>query len=271
MKTCASQKRAIRFSAFALAGIALFSVVFIGNFRGKNTRADSLSHTETEVLGFDPAKIEQLSPIGLPAAAQYPKPGFDGTVAQVSPAWSAPSILPDGLAHIDPDNPQSPPVRDFTITQCWEGSLHGGAFTLQTFCDFNLSEGNPSDGGSCYIALKTGEKVFVTPVDRLEILVNFCGPMAVFIRNAMSYDALAINLQSGNEVEASGDKMYLLACARPFDPNHSPVLPSHVMGISRQAAVYPVSQTSASTANPFENSENTALWEEAWEHRIGHS
>lgn len=214
-------------------------------------------------------QIEQSSPIKLPAAVQYPKPKFDGTVTQVDPAWSTASVVPKDRAHIDPDNVQSLPVKDFTITQCWQGNVQGNPFILQAYCNFDLSKKGRTDGGDCYIALKIGKKAFVTPVDKFETLVNFCGPMAIFIRNSMSYNALAIDLRNGNEVETGNHAMYSLACAQPFDLSHPPAVPSNVMGISRQIAVYPVSQTSASAPNPFGDQENGTLWREAWGHRIG--
>ena len=264
-------KMAVIMTALVLAAVLSLIVLFYipGFGRAKAAAANPNADISVDGSEFGRAQIEQSAPIELPAAAQYPKPMFDGTVVQVDPAWSAPSVVPAGSAHIDPDHPQSLPVQDFTITQCWEGKIRGSEFILQTYCDFDLSKGGQSGGGACYLAWKTGGKVYVTPVDKFETLVNFCGPMAVFIRNSMSYDVLAINLQSGNEVEASGDEMYSLACAQPFDPSHPPAIPTRVMGISQQVDVYPVSQMSASVSNPFNDPKNPTLWMEAWEHRIG--
>jgi beta-lactamase regulating signal transducer with metallopeptidase domain len=260
-------------SVSVLVAVALLTVSSVLVFGGTkalaaNKSADISAHTNVDVSGLG-STIEQSSPVQLPAAAKYPKPMFDGTVTQVSPAWDTPSVIPDNYMHIDPDNAQSLPVKDFTITQCWEGKVQGNAFILQTYCNFDLSGKGQSGGEECYVALKTGNKVYVTSVDKFETLVNFCGPMVIFIRNSMSYDVLAIDLRNGNEVEASSDAMYSLACAQPFDLGHSPIIPSHVMGISKQIATYPVSQISASVSNPFNNQENSALWAEAWGHRIG--
>ncbi len=224
------------------------------------------SLSDITVSGFDQMHIEKSLPIQLPSATQYPKPAFDGTVTEVSPAWNEPSVIPDDYAHIDPDNLQSPPVKDFTITQCWKGAVQDKTFILESYFDFSESA---YQSGWSYVALKTGRKVYITAVDPFDTLVSFCGPMVVFVRNSMSYTVMPIDLQTGNLVAESSDEIRSLAFAPPFDPSQSPNIPPYVKGITQKVATYPVCQTSASMPNPFNNPKSKTFSEEAWKHRIG--
>lgn len=264
-------KKVVALSVFLCSIVVLITAITLMVSYAPKTAssksADTSSQTGIKILGFGP--IEQSLPVKLPSATQYPKPSFSGTVTQISPAWRTQSIMPVSDAHICPDVPQSLPVNNFTITQCWKGEVQGNEFVLQTYCNFNLLKGQ-SSGGDCYIALKTGNKVYVSPIDKAEILVNFCGPMVVFIRCAMSYDLTVIDLRNGSMVEADSDKMRSLASVQPYDPDHVPSIPTQVMGISKNIASYPVSQISASAPNPFlGDKKDSQVWKEAWEHRIG--
>lgn len=272
-----NKRKSIKIVSIALlcvgGAITVFILTVNGTKRpsplaGKDVVSGSnvFSLSDITVSGFDQSHIEQSLPIQLPPAAKYPKPAFDGTVTEVSPAWNELSVIPDGYTHIDPDNLQSPPVKDFTITQYWKGKVQDKTFILESYFDFSESA---HQSGWSYVALKTGGKVYITAVNPFDTLVSFCGPMVVFVRNSMSYTVMPIDLQTGNLAEGSSDEIRSLAFAPPFDPSQSPNIPPYVMGITQKVATYPVCQTSASMPNPFNNPKSKTFLEQAWEHRIG--
>ncbi len=264
------KSRSTRIISILLLCIAIISIALTFIVSGiKKTivsmKGDTLK--SVTILHFDETQPAEPVPIKLPAATQYPKPSFAGSVSSSNPAWGEVSVIPEGNLHIDPVNPQSPPVKDFTITQCWKGTLNGEDFVLETYYDF--SEGGTNLSGYCYAALKKEDKVYLTPIDSQEILVGFSGPMAIFIRPAMSYTLMPIDLESGNFVEASSDEVRSLASDSAFDPNHTPNLPLNVTGITQKVATYSACQTSSSMPNPYSDMKDEVSLKEAWEHRIG--
>lgn len=263
------KSRCSEFISVVLLGIGIAAMTFTLMVSGieKPIVLAEGAELSVNILGFDENQPEESVPVQLPPASQYPKPAFDGTVTMVSPAWKEMSVVPEDSLHIDPDNLQSPPVKDFTITQCWKGSLKGEDFVLETYYDFSEKDIDQSE--YCYAALKTGGKVYLTPIDPQEILVSFCGPMAVFIRPAMSYTVMPIDLQSGSFVAADSDEIRSLATESSFDSNEPPSIPSYVTGITQKVAAYPACQTSASMSNPFNDPKDTAALSEAWKQRIG--